>query len=385
MATAVSVNAAALQELQSRARREPEAYESEVAVQLRQLSALLDVVEHAPSMALGMDATQGGGSGGGAAASTTAEALYPLLTFLGYVGATHSKLASPLAPRLAALLTSACGSAASTVCSVPPPLRLALLKCLCILRSRGCFPAEELASLLIYLSGVSDKAVRRQCHHQLVSEVRNACRGSRRDFSLSRHVRTLLRRQLSLGDGSSARRAVAVAVSLYRSGAWRDSDTIALLADAADHSDAAASRAAVRFFLGRDEEEAGSGGDDDDDDDDDEEEVGGKSGRGKSSAAHGQFVSREEVYKATKKGTVASKKKKQKKLDRAVRSLNKLARREEEGEGIHSGGASQPRFAALELLRDPQVRTCIRCSQCTPALLRRYAHMPSKSQLTSSL
>ena len=249
----------------------------------------------------------------------------------------------------------AASGANATANAVPPPLRLAMLKCLCVLRSRKCFAPNELASLLVHLGGVNDKPMRRQCRHQLVAEVRNSHRGLQKDLALSRHVRSLLRRQLTHGDGPSARRAVGVAVKLYKTGSWRDADTVALLVAAADHADAATARAAVLFFLGRDEEETGD--DDGDDDDLDSDDDGGDAKRPRQysdKSTKSSFITKEDIYKATKKGTVSSKKKKQKKLDRAVRSMQKQAKREEDGDNLDVATGSQPRFAALELLRDPQ-------------------------------
>ncbi len=64
---------------------------------------------------------------------------------------------------------------------------------------------------------------------------------------------------------------------------------------------------------------------------------------------------KEDVYRACKKGTSASKKKKQAKLKRVMNSVRKASRTEE--------AAKKESFAALQLLHDPQVGggVCVDC------------------------
>jgi protein SDA1 len=91
--------------------------------------------------------------------------------------------------------------------------------------------------------------------------------------------------------------------------------------------------AALKFFLGTDEKnDDGSESDSSDDD----------------GPASGTAVqpNKEDVYKAFKKGTGPTKKKKQAKLKRVMQSLKKQQRAKE------GGGAVS--FAALQLLNDPQ-------------------------------
>eukprot|EP00884_Botryococcus_braunii_P012226 jgi/Botrbrau1/21003/Bobra.0144s0020.2 len=87
--------------------------------------------------------------------------------------------------------------------------------------------------------------------------------------------------------------------------------------------------AAVKFFLGQDMGE--------EDESEDEEEAANPAVGG---------PSRSEVYSAKHKGTVSSKKKKEKKLKRVMATLKKAARKEK--------GSQQEGFAAIQLLHDPQ-------------------------------
>ena len=57
--------------------------------------------------------------------------------------------------------------------------------------------------------------------------------------------------------------------------------------------------------------------------------------------------SKEDIYKAFNTGTLASKKKKQRKLQRVIRTMKKETRREQAKDGSEG-------FAALQLLHDPQ-------------------------------
>ena len=155
-----------------------------------------------------------------------------------------------------------------------------------------------------------------------------------RDDRLNRAVQAVLRGAAGTGERTAARCALGVLTRLWRRGVWRDARTANAVADAALHADDTVALAALKFFLGEDE----AGGADSDD-----EDGGAEGGRAARSGP-----SKLEMYRATKLGTTATKKRKQARLKRVQRAVDKAARKEK------AGGAEG--FAAIHLLHDPQVR-----------------------------
>jgi protein SDA1 len=128
-----------------------------------------------------------------------------------------------------------------------------------------------------------------------------------------------------------------VLAELNRRKVWVDERTSNAICNACFHKSSRIMISALRYLLGYDqavEEE-----DEDDSSDDDEDDATKKAGV--------PAVSKEEVYKAYKKGTAASKKKKQAKLERVMRSLAKQQRSKsrEMDHGSH---------APLQHVHDPQ-------------------------------
>lgn len=124
---------------------------------------------------------------------------------------------------------------------------------------------------------------------------------------------------------------------LNRRKVWVDERTSNVICNACFHKSSRIMISALRYLLGYDqavEEE-----DDDDSSDSDDDDATKKAGV--------PAVSKEEVYKAYKKGTAASKKKKQAKLERVMRSLAKQQRNKsrEMDHGSH---------APLQHVHDPQ-------------------------------
>ena len=103
--------------------------------------------------------------------------------------------------------------------------------------------------------------------------------------------------------------------------------------------------AALKFFLGQDEKDP----DESDDEDDDLPKLANPS--------------KAEVYKATKKGTVSSKRKKAAKLKRVMAAVKKQQRK---------SSRNFDNFAAIQLLHDPQVPYSLLClpnAFCIPSRL----------------
>lgn len=137
-------------------------------------------------------------------------------------------------------------------------------------------------------------------------------------------------------DENKSKRALAVLAELNRRKIWVDERTSNAICNACFHKSSRIMISALRYLLGYDqavEEE------DEDDSSDDEDDDGKKAGV--------PAISKEEIYKAHKKGTTSSKRKKQAKLERAMRSLAKQQRNKsrEMDHGSH---------APLQHVHDPQ-------------------------------
>ena len=220
-----------------------------------------------------------------------------------------------------------------------PPLRLALVQALVLLRNRGQLGALELMSVLFRLFGCPDKALRKLAFSHVVQDLRR-CNQGRRDEPLNRQAQAFLYRQVQQTQQEvCAQKALAVLSEMWRRNVWRDARTVNVIAEAAFHPKTKICVGSLKFLMGQDVE----AGDSDDEESDDEGGGGGGGSKGGGSPA----VTREDRYRATNKGTDSSKKKKARKLKRVERAMKKAERAEKDG------GRSES-FAALQLLHDPQ-------------------------------
>ena len=210
-----------------------------------------------------------------------------------------------------------------------PSLRTTLVKALILLRNKRDLGAQELLPLLFKLFRIQDKALRTLVFRHVTSDIKAANKTGRND-KVNRSTQSFLYSVLADEHEATAKRGLAVLIEMWRRHVWRDARTVNVIASAVFHKSSRVMLASLKFFLGQDISE-----DDDSDNDDDGEKrpVAGPS--------------KEDIYKAFHKGTVCSKKKKQKKLNRAMTAVRKAARKEE-------GAGGQTSFAALQLLHDPQ-------------------------------
>jgi len=419
--------------LQSSIKRDPEGYRDEFLLQYRHYRATLDLFMLRPAAAGaaaaggadgngadgdGSGNAKAGGGGSASAQGSAADAggsrqLAELATFVAHVSRCFPAETAGFAVEVAALLEA-------RHAALDPALRRALVKALVLLRNRGQLSPSALLPLLFRLFRVEDRALRELLHRHIVADVR-ASNAKTRNERLNRQLQSYLYGVLQQqqqprggggggggGDGGSggnnsnggaggnngggggssaadeaaAKRALAVLTELWRRGVWRDARCVNVIASAVFHPSGRVMLGALRFFLGEDERAAEADRDDEDEDDEnerDEEKRKNRASDRASAAAAAVQPSKEDVYKAMKKGTVSSKKKKQAKLKRVMTSLRKQARREEAAAsgggggsgggagggggagayaGVGAGGVSAKgsggAFAALHLLHDPQ-------------------------------
>ena len=210
-----------------------------------------------------------------------------------------------------------------------PSLRTTLVKALILLRNKRQLGAMELLPQLFKLFTIPDKALRQLVFRHITSDIKAANKHGRAD-KLNRASQSFLYSVLADEHEGTAKKGLAVLTEMWRRHVWRDARTVNVLASAVFHKSPRVMLASLKFFLGQDAAEDEDNSDDEDD--------------GEKTAVAGP--SREDVYKAFHKGTVSSKKKKQKKLARTMSAVKKANRKEE--------GSGQVSFAALQLLHDPQ-------------------------------
>lgn len=213
--------------------------------------------------------------------------------------------------------------------------RMTLVKSLILMRNKSQIPATVLLPVLFRLFPLKDKTLRQLMSRHIAADIRGANK-NRKNEQFNRKIQNILLPIVEEDDEVCAKRALTVLTDMWRRQVWRDAKTANAIAAAAFHPSYRVMLASLKFFLGQDVQDEGPADSDDDDDDD------GQSNGAKAAPQ----PSKEDVYKAFHKGTLSSKKKKQKKLKRAMESVKKTMRREE--------GHHKETFAAIQLLHDPQ-------------------------------
>eukprot|EP00887_Chlorella_sp_A99_P007365 scaffold2.g7365.t1 len=298
-------SAADLLLLQGNIKRDPQGYSDEFQLQWRHFAACLQLFLLKPAQ----DAAEFG----------------ELVTFIAQVSSCYPRETEGFASQLMELLEK-------HHAVLDPALRQTLVKALILLRNRGQLAPTALLPLLFKLFRVQDKALRQLVFRHITADIKNSNKRQRNE-RLNRAVQNFMYSVLQDEHEASAKKGLAVLTEMWRRHVWRDARTVNVIASAALHKSSRVMLAALKFFLGQDaEEDKGDGSDDSD-----------SEGEGKAAA---QGPSREEVYAAYHKGTVASKKKKQKKLKRAMASVKRQTKK--------GGAGRQESFAALQLLHDPQ-------------------------------
>jgi len=211
--------------------------------------------------------------------------------------------------------------------------RLVLVKALILMRNKNVLGADELLPVLFALFPIHDKTMRQLMSRHIAADIKGANKKSRNE-QFNRRIQNILLPILEQEDEVCAKRALSLFTDMWRRQIWRDAKTANAISSAIFHPSTRVMMGALKFFLGQDTHSRDDSDDDDDDDDDE--------------GAHTMVVqpSKEQMYKAYHKGTLCSKKKKQKKLKRAMNAVKKHQKREQ----AHKSET----FAAIQLLHDPQ-------------------------------
>ena len=213
-----------------------------------------------------------------------------------------------------------------------PSTRTHLVKALILIRNKSLITAEDLLPTLFTLFPIQDKTMRTLMSRHIAADIKSQNKKGQNE-QFNRRIQNMLLNIVEQDDEVCAKRALVVFTDMWRRQVWRDARTANAIAAAVFHKSDAVGMSGVKFFLGQDED----GGEGDSDVDDDEDDI---------NDFQNVQPSKEQMYKAFHKGTAASKKKKQKKLKRAMDAVKKKGRRE--------ARSQQETFAAIQLLHDPQ-------------------------------
>eukprot|EP00882_Tetradesmus_deserticola_P021636 GHRQ01023421.1.p2 GENE.GHRQ01023421.1~~GHRQ01023421.1.p2 ORF type:complete len:426 (+),score=238.19 GHRQ01023421.1:262-1539(+) len=299
-------SAAELLKLQANIKRDPDGYKDEFALQYRHYKACLQLSQLKPSQ--------------------DSKEFADCITFIAQVSKCYPSSSAGFAPELMQLLEE-------QQARLDAALRRSMVQALILLRNRNQLDPALLLPLLFKLFRVNDKQLRELLFRHIIADLKASNQRGRNE-RLNKTVQSFLYGVLADDNELAAKKSLAVLSELWRRHIWRDGRTVNCIASAVFHKSPAVMAAALKFFLGQDA--AAADGDDSDDEDGDGEQ-------GKTVVV---APTKEEVYKATQKGTKSSKRKKQAKLKRVMATLKKHARKEA---ALGSEG-----FAALHLLHDPQ-------------------------------
>ncbi|OAE28394.1 hypothetical protein AXG93_4027s1160 [Marchantia polymorpha subsp. ruderalis] len=193
----------------------------------------------------------------------------------------------------------------------------------------------QILPILIDLQCVGDRVLRKLAFLHIIHDIRRT-NLKHKNEQFNRSAQNLLFNILKGDEEVKAKRALVVLAELHRRKVWTDERTADAICSACLHKSPRIMIASLRFLLGYDQEKE----DQEEDESSDEEE---------DPAKLSVNVDRESIYKAYHKGTVSSKRKKQAKLQRVIRSMKKQQR-------THSREMEQGSHAPLQHVVDPQVK-----------------------------
>lgn len=215
--------------------------------------------------------------------------------------------------------------------SLQPMLRRQLTQALILLRNRQMIDLVEILPVLMELQTLGDRALRKLASLHVVQDIRRM-NLKHRNESKNRALQNVLFHLLQEDNEARSKRALMVLCDLHRRKLWVDERTANAICTACFHQSSKILKATLSFLLGFEKMDE----DVEDDSSEDEDEHSKPS----------VVLSREAVYKAHHKGTASSRKKKQAKLERVLRSLKKQKRTEAEGVDWST--------SPLQQLHDPQ-------------------------------
>ncbi|CAA7039251.1 unnamed protein product [Microthlaspi erraticum] len=301
--------------LQGKIKCDPEGYETELQLIYKQFKNSVDLFQQNAAVNISSADT-----------SAASKGLGDRAMFLSHVTPFYPKLLAAFPAQLTDLLRTSC-------LAMPSPLRNQVAQSLILLMNRKSLVIEDLLALFLDIQTLGDRNLRKLAFSHIVQTIRKMSITDPRHKALQRIVVSLLEQE----DETKAKRALVTLCELHKKKVWLGDkhDRVAIaICEACFHTSPRIMVSALRFLL--DYENLDDEDDSDASDSDDED----------SKHAMQVAVNREAVYKATNKGTSSSKKKKQAKLQRAMKNIKRKQRASTEN--------TTSTYSPLNHLNDPQ-------------------------------
>ncbi|KAJ7945477.1 Protein SDA1 [Quillaja saponaria] len=306
--------------LQSKMKCDPEGYESELVLLYSQFNSSLELFQQ--QAALNFTSISGIGND-----PTVAKDLGDRAMFLSHVSPFYPKHLADFPKKLVNLISSAARS-------LPSGLRHHLTQALILTTNRKLLDFGETLPLFMELQTLGDKTLRKLAFSHVIQSIRHMNQKHKNEVK-NRALQNVLFSILQQEDEARARRSLITLCELHRRKVWFDDRTGNAICTASFHTSSRIMIAALSFLLDYEKIE----NDDDSDASSSEDDL-------ISPSAH-VVLSKESVYKAHHKGTVASKKKKKAKLQRAMRSMKRQQRLSSENSNFNY-------YSPLNHLKDAQ-------------------------------
>ncbi|PKI77088.1 hypothetical protein CRG98_002591 [Punica granatum] len=306
--------------LQSKMKCDPEGYESELILILRQFQSSMDLFKQQGDISFSSLSGVG-------ADSTVVKDLSDRALFLAHVAPFYPKHLSRFPSELVEFLSTSARS-------LPSGLRCHVTQALILLVNRKMVELRETLALFMELQTLDDRNLRKLAFSHVVHSIRKMNQKHKNE-AVNRGFQNILFPLLQNEEEAKAKRSLITLCELHRRKVWFDDRTANAICMACFHPSSRIMIAALSFLLDYEKIE-----DDTDSDDSSSED--------ESPQQTAQVVfNREAIYKAHHKGTVASKKKKKAKLKRAMRSMKKQQR-------MSSERSSSNYYSPLNHLKDAQ-------------------------------
>ncbi|KAK7819495.1 protein sda1 like protein [Quercus suber] len=306
--------------LQSKMKSDPDGYESELILLYSQFKSSLELFQQ--QAALNFTSISGIGSDPSVAKDLGDRAL-----ILAHVTPFYPNHLADFPKQLAGLLSSASRS-------LPSGLRCHVAQSLILLSNRQMIDIEETLALFMDLQTLGDKPLRKLAFSHVIHSIKRMNQKHKNDAK-NRKLQNIVFAMLQQDDEAKAKRALTTLCELHRRKLWFDDRTANAIATACFHSSPRIMIAALSFLLDYEKIE----------DDDDSDASSGEDDPNPQ-APH-VVINKQAIYNAHHKGTVSSKKKKQAKLQRAMRSMKRQQR-------LSSENVSSNNYSPLNHLKDAQ-------------------------------
>lgn len=306
--------------LQSKMKSDPEGYESELILLYNQFKSSLELFQQ--QAALNFTSISGIGSDPSVAKDLGDRAL-----LLAHVTPFYPNHLADFPKQLADLL-------ASTSRSLPSGLRCHIAQALILLSNRKMIDIKETLALFMELQTLGDRVLRKLAFDHVVHSIRKMNQKHKNDTK-NRALQNIVFAMLQQENEAKAKRSLTTLCELHRRKVWFDDRTANAICTASFHSSPRIMIAALSFLLDYEKIE--------DDDDSDAPNSEDESTPQQSQAA----FNKQAIYNAHHKGTVSSKKKKQAKLQRAMRSMKRQQR-------MSSERTTSNYYSPLNHLKDAQ-------------------------------